>query len=282
MGAVVVASGMLTLALEPNQALDRMSMHLANALLGNPDHTAGLEVLLGGLKLRFVTGSAVAVTGAEGAVTLNGADFPLNTAVRVAPGAVLEFGPALFGLRYYVAVHGGVQEASEVLSAGAAVTFGKPRGQALPTGNGSAGNRSTVRQPVVTHPARRALDPERPVVARVSRVPKDPQAQNVDAGTWLRLTTEPWTLSQESDRVGARLLGRPLEVGQTAPVAKAQVAHPQPLALGSVVLPPSGLPVIALAGRPATAKSPVIALVRDEDLDLIGQARPGQMVHLLG
>ncbi|BCW57080.1 biotin-dependent carboxyltransferase family protein [Arthrobacter sp. StoSoilB20] len=277
MGAVVVASGMLTLALEPNEALDRMSMHLANALLGNPDHTAGLEVLLGGLKLRFVTGSAVAVTGADGAVTLNGAEFPLNTAVRVAPGAVLEFGPALFGLRYYVAVHGGVQEASEVLSAGAAVTFGKPRGQAL-----SAGRQPVVTHPPVTHPARRALDPERPVVARVSRVPKDPQAQNVDAGTWLRLTTEPWTLSQESDRVGARLLGRPLEVGQTAPAAKAQAAHPQPLALGSVVLPPSGLPVIALAGRPATAKSPVIALVRDEDLDLIGQARPGQMMHLLG
>ena len=31
-----------------------------------------------------------------------------------------------------------------------------------------------------------------------------------------------------------------------------------------------------------TAQSPVIAVVRDEDLDLIGQARPGQMVHLLG
>jgi allophanate hydrolase subunit 2 len=54
------------------------------------------------------------------------------------------------------------------------------------------------------------------------------------------------------------------------------------LTAGSVVLPASGLPVIALADRPATAKSPVIAVVRDEDIDLIGQARPGQMVHLLG
>ncbi|NQD87444.1 biotin-dependent carboxyltransferase family protein [Paenarthrobacter sp. CM16] len=292
MGAVVAAPGMLTLALAPDHALDRTSLQLANALLGNPKHAAGLEVLVGGLKLRFVTGSAVAVTGAEGVVTLNGSEFPLNTAVRVAPGAVLAFGPALFGIRYYVALQGGVQESGEVLSAGAAVTFGKPYGQALPAGNnpvgnnpvgnGSAVHHSAVRQPGVIHPARRALDPERPVVARISRVPKDPKAQDVDAGTWLRLTTEPWTLSQESDRVGARLLGRPLEVGQTAPAAKAQAAEPQPLALGSVVLPPSGLPVIALADRPATAKSPVIALVRDEDLDLLGQARPGQMVHLLG
>ncbi|ASN18620.1 biotin-dependent carboxyltransferase family protein [Arthrobacter sp. YN] len=271
MSAVVVVPGTLTLALKPDQALDRRSLHLANALLGNPEHAAGLEVLVGGLKLRFVTGSAVAVTGAEGVVTLNGSEFPLNKAVRVAPGAVLDFGPALFGIRYYVGVQGGVSAPpGEALSTGASVTFGKPHGQGVPE---------------VTHPARRALDPERPVVARVSRMPEgpdDPQARNIDAGTWLRLTTEPWTLSPKSDRVGARLLGRPLEVGQTPQAAETQAAHPQPLALGAVVLPPSGLPVIALAGRPAAAKSPVIAVVRDEDLDLIGQARPGQMVHLLG
>ncbi|WGM21029.1 biotin-dependent carboxyltransferase family protein [Paenarthrobacter sp. OM7] len=270
MSAVVVVPGTLTLALKPDQALDRRSLHLANALLGNPEHEAGLEVLVGGLRLRFVTGSAVAVTGAEGVVTLNGSEFPLNKAVRVAPGAVLDFGPALFGIRYYVGVQGGVSAPSQALSAGEYVTFGKPHGQGFPEAN---------------HPARRALDPERPVVARVSRVPEGPdypQAPNIDAGTWLRLTTEPWTLSPKSDRVGARLMGRPLEVVQTAPAAETQAAHPQPLALGAVVLPPSGLPVIALAGRPAAAKSPVIAMVRDEDLDLVGQARPGQMVHLLG
>ncbi|MGF6834840.1 allophanate hydrolase subunit 2 [Paenarthrobacter sp. TE4293] len=264
MGAVVVDPGALTLALEPHQALDRASMHVANALLGNPETAPGLEVLVGGLKLRFVTGSAVAVTGAEGMVTLNGSEFPQNTPVRVAPGAVLELGPALFGIRYYVAVQGGVTALGPALGAGSAVAFGKPHGHGFPA---------------VQQNARRALDPERPVVARVSR---GLQAEHHDAGTWLRLTSEPWTLSPESDRVGARLHGRPLEVGRSGSAAAAQAPHPQPLAWGSVVLPPSGLPVIALADRPATAKSPVIAVVREEDLDLIGQARPGQMVHLLG
>lgn len=108
MGAVVVEPGSNTLILGQEHVLDRASMHLANALLGNPDSAAGLEVLLGGLKLRFVTGSAVAVTGAEGMVTLNGKELPLNIAVRVSPGAVLEFGPALFGLRYYLGVQGGI------------------------------------------------------------------------------------------------------------------------------------------------------------------------------
>ncbi|MGR0160678.1 5-oxoprolinase subunit C family protein [Paenarthrobacter nitroguajacolicus] len=274
MSAVVVDPGSTTLVLDPEQVLDRASMHLANALLGNPESAAGLEVLLGGLKLRFVTGSAVAITGAEGIVTLNGSELPLNKAVRVPPGAVLEFGPALFGLRYYVGVQGGISSRGEAaqgevaqekaLRAGASLTFGPPSGHSFPE---------------VSHTARRAMDPERPVVVRVSR---GPQASNFDDGTWLRLTSEPWLLSPESDRAGARLVGRPLDAARAAEGAATEEPQPQRLVSGSVLLPASGLPVIALAGHPDTARSPVIAVVRDEDLDVIGQARPGQMVHLLG
>lgn len=267
MGAVAVDPGPLTLALAPDQVLDRASLHLANALLGNPESAGVLEILLGGLRLRFVTASAVAITGAEGVVKLNGSELPFNKAVRVSPGAVLEFGPALFGIRYYLAVQGGIEPQAEPLRAGGTLTFGRPHGHNIPIGN---------------HAARRALDPERPVVARVER---GPQAQNYDAGTWLRLTSEPWILSPESDRVGARLVGRPLEpaggAGATGPTTT-QATQAQPLLSGSVLLPPSGFPVIALAGHPATSESPVIAVVRDDDLDLLGQARPGQMVHLLG
>ena len=256
------------MVLAPGQVLDRASMHLANSLLGNPDSAAGLEVLLGGLKLRFVTGSAVAVTGAEGMVTLNGSELPLNKAVRVPPGAVLEFGRALFGLRYYLGVQGGIRQAetplTEQLRAGAALSFGRPHGHAFPEAN---------------HSARRALDPQRPVVVRVS---PGPQAQNFDVGTWLRLTSEPWILSPESDRAGARLSGRPLDDVPGPGDAAAEARQTRQLVSGAVLLPPSGLPVVALAGHPDTAESPVIAVVRDEDLDLVGQARPGQMVHLLG
>ena len=120
MGIVVVNPGPLTLVedlgrqgwaslgLSSSGALDRQSLRLANLLVGNPAEAAGLEILLGGLRLRFVTASTVAVAGAEGIVTLNGAEIPLNQAVRVAPGAVLDFGAPLFGLRYYLAVQGGI------------------------------------------------------------------------------------------------------------------------------------------------------------------------------
>ncbi|MFJ4210045.1 allophanate hydrolase [Paenarthrobacter sp. NPDC089675] len=257
MSAIVMDPGTQTVVVPPDVALDRASMQLANALLGNPLEASGLEILVGGLKLRFVTGSAFAVSGAEGLVRLNGSEITMNKAVRVAPGGVLEFGQALFGLRYYLAVQGGVEPQPEPLRTGRTLAFGRPHGQGFP---------------LVKQPPRRALDSGRPVVARVA---PGPDVERFDAGTWLRLTKEPWTLSPESDRAGARLAGRPLMVA-------AQATPARPLVPGAVLLPPSGLPLIALAGHPESSRSPVVAVVRDEDLDALGQARPGQMVHLLG
>lgn len=265
MGAVVMDAGALTLVLGAGRALDRSALLLANSLLGNPGTAPGLEVLLGGLRLRFVTASAVAVTGAEGMVQLNGAELPLNQAVRVAPGSVLDFGPALFGIRYYLAVQGGIEGGPGPLRTGDSLAFGRP-----------AASTSRTAEPH-SQLARRAPDHGRAVVVRVDA---GPQAGEFDAGAWFRLTNEPWTLSPESDRVGARLLGRPLAPPRTQ--ARTQAAASQGLATGSVQVPPSGLPLICLADHPATATNPVIAVVQDADLDLLAQARPGQMVHLLG
>ncbi|UVJ39919.1 biotin-dependent carboxyltransferase family protein [Arthrobacter sp. CJ23] len=266
MGAVVMDPGALTLVRGTGRALDRAALRLANSLLGNPGTATGLEVLLGGLRLRFVTASAIAVTGAEGMVQLNGAELPLNQAVRVAPGTVLDFGPALFGIRYYLAVQGGIEAGPEPLRAGDSLEFGRLAG-----GNGVAANGGSTEPH--NHLARRAPDPGRPVVLRVD---PGPQAREFDADAWFRLTNEPWTLSPDSDRVGARLLGRPL----TPPRTEAAASHG--LVAGSVQVPPSGLPQICLADHPATGEDPVIAVVQDADLDLLAQARPGQMVHLLG
>ena len=288
MSAIVMDAGTQSLVVSPDRALDRGSLQLANALLGNGTDAPGLEVLVGGLRLRFVTGSAIAVCGAEGVIKLNGSELLQNKAVRVAPGAVVEFGRAQFGIRYYLAVQGGIAPQNEALHTGRTLALGRPNRQGFQA---------------VRLPARRPLDSERPVVARV--IP-GPDAQNYDAGAWLRLTKEPWTLSPESDRVGAQLTGRPLSAGtpasntsggassggnatggtssgsSTAGDPSTEPPRSRPLVTGSVLLPPSGFPVIALADHPATSGSPVIATVRDEDLDALGQARPGQMVHLLG
>jgi biotin-dependent carboxylase-like uncharacterized protein len=274
--------GYAALGLSPSGALDRSSLLLANALLGNPADAAGLEILLGGLKLRFVTGSTVAVTGAEGLLKLNGQEMPLNQAVRIAPGSVLEFGTPLFGVRYYLAVLGGIDvppvlgsRSTDVLSgegppplrAGDMLTAGRAGNEALRTPPEWAGNGRAV------PPVRRAPDAGQAIVARVQR---GPRADWFDDDSWLRLVTQHWTLSPESNRIGARLLGRPLLR------VRGEELPSEGMALGALQVPPSGLPTIFLADHPVTGGYPVIAVVRRADLDLLAQLRPGQAVKFLG
>src|SRR5690606_18231450 len=56
----------------PAGAADRGALRLANRLVGNPEHTAGIEVLLGGLVLRAEKPALVAVTGAPAPATVDG------------------------------------------------------------------------------------------------------------------------------------------------------------------------------------------------------------------
>lgn len=300
MGIVVMDPGPLTLiedlgrrgsaelGLSPSGALDRKSLMLANALLGNAPGAPGLEVLLGGLRLRFVTGASVAVTGAEGRVTVNGADIDLSQAVRVPPGAVMAFAPPAFGIRYYLAVSGGIAAASLLGSCSADLLSGEgppplKAGDtiALARGNGSAGSPGAAASPMAQLPApdvlrrvfRRAPDPDSPITLRVDR---GPRADWFDDPSLRRLTGQFWTMSPESNRIGARLLGRPLRQNRTDELPS------EGAVLGALQVPPSGLPTVFLADHPVTGGYPVIAVVRRADMDLLGQARPGQRIRFLG
>ena len=294
MGIVVMDPGPLTLiedlgrrgsaelGLSPSGALDRKSLMLANALLGNAPGAPGLEVLLGGLRLRFVTGASVAVTGAEGRVTVNGTDIDLNQAVRVPPGAVMAFAPPAFGIRYYLAVSGGIAAPSLLGSCSADLLSGEgppplKAGDtvALTRGNGTAGT-PTAQVPapdVFRRVFRRAPDPDSPITLRVDR---GPRADWFDDASLRRLTGQFWTMSPESNRIGARLLGRPLRQNRTEELPS------EGAVLGALQVPPSGLPTVFLADHPVTGGYPVIAVVRRADLDLLGQARPGQRIRFLG
>lgn len=299
MGIVVMNPGPLTLVedlgrrgsaalgLSPSGALDRGALVLANALLGNAHGAPGLEVLLGGLRLRFVTGTSVAVTGAEGSVTVNGTDIELNQAVRVPPGAVMAFAPPAFGIRYYLAVSGGIAAPALLGSCSADLLSGEGP-PPLKTGDTLAFARNSRPVPgpgdpeagpgVPALPAdnrvfRRAPDPDRPLTVRVDR---GPRADWFDAESLRRLTSQLWTVSPQSNRIGARLLGRPLTQRRAEELPSEGAVH------GALQVPPSGLPTVFLADHPVTGGYPVIAVARRADLDLLGQARPGQRIRFLG
>ena len=88
--------------------MDHLGLRLANALVGNPDGAAAVEVTMRGPTLRFHAATVVAVVGAPFEVALNGSAVPMHRAVPVAAGDVLAVGSlsSRCGSRCYIAVRG--------------------------------------------------------------------------------------------------------------------------------------------------------------------------------
>lgn len=93
----------------PSGPMDDLSFRLGNVALGNPEGAPGLECTVSGPTLRFDAETAVCVTGAETAVTVDGEPVPMWEPVVVPAGGTLSVGSVTGeGLRVYVLVAGGL------------------------------------------------------------------------------------------------------------------------------------------------------------------------------
>ncbi|MFD1214124.1 allophanate hydrolase, partial [Arthrobacter sp. GCM10027362] len=119
-----------------------------------------------------------------------------------------------------------------------------------------------------------AADP--PAGPIVVRIEPGPRLDWFARSCWQHLTGRDWTVSPESNRVGVRLLGRPLERAVEGELPS------EGMVTGAVQVPPSGLPTVFLADHPVTGGYPVPAVVVPADLPLLAQARPGRRIRFLG
>jgi 5-oxoprolinase (ATP-hydrolysing) subunit C len=186
-------------------AMDHFALRVANALVGNDASAAGLEITVGGLRARFDGDGVVALCGTPMPATLNDEELPLWESVAVSAGDELRLrmsrGP---GFRAYLAVAGGI-DVPEVFGSRATHTLaglGGLEGRALRKGDelalfGADGAR----------PGRRpASVPDYPQEWEVE-VMIGPQAapDYLTAGDVERLSSKPWKVDANSNRVGLRL-----------------------------------------------------------------------------
>ena len=101
------------------------------------------------------------------------------------------------------------------------------------------------------------------------RVSEGPRRDWFDDEAWRLLTTQEYVVSGDSNRVGVRLEGEPLERGREGELPSEGMLR------GALQVPPSGLPVLFLADHPVTGGYPVIGYVDDADVDRCAQLRPG-------
>ncbi|GGC01450.1 urea carboxylase [Oxalicibacterium flavum] len=100
--------GYWDIGVPPSGPMDDWAFRLANRIVGNAPHAAGIETTVLGPTLRFHTDAVVALTGAPTDATLDGQAVPFWSPIAVAAGQVLRIGKANSGCRSYLAVRNGL------------------------------------------------------------------------------------------------------------------------------------------------------------------------------
>ena len=89
-------------------AMDELALRVANLLVGNDDHAAGVEFTLVGPTLRFDEHVLIALAGADLGMTANGTPLPLWRPICVPARVTVSATSAVRGCRGYLAVAGGI------------------------------------------------------------------------------------------------------------------------------------------------------------------------------
>ena len=264
-------TGQMRHGIPPSGPVDRFAFVVANRLVGNPDGAAALECTLIGPRFEVDAAGAIAVTGADMPVTVNGAEAPRWATIALNAGDVVKLGPARAGVRSYVAFSGGLDVP---LVLGSRSTYVRGRMGGL---EGRALRKGDALRTLPSGPVRpRRVEPDAVPDYRSAqpiRLVLGPQDDRfTDAGI-RALLDSPYEVLPQSDRMGARLRGPRIEHARGHDIISDGIA------LGSVQVPGDGQPIVLLVDRQSTGGYTKLATVFSCDIGRIGQARPGQSLR---
>lgn len=279
--------GLQHLGVVPCGPMDPVAFELANALVGNRNGEAALEITVLGPEIEFECAALVAICGAQFDVTLDGRALPLNRPVFVEEKSHLKTGRALVGSRAYLAVAGGIATApvlasrSTYLPAG----FGGLEGRLLRTGDvlplvpnspalarsryASMASKKTLSNGLrsVTWSAPALTLPERePIVIHAM---EGRHHALFDAAAQRAFFEATWKVTPDSNRMGFRLAGPALALAGALEILS------EPTCLGTVQVPANGLPIALMADHQTIGGYPKIAEIAAADVPRLAQLMPG-------
>lgn len=263
--------GLAVMGVGRSGAADRHAFRLGARLVAQDYTAAGIEVTFGGLEVRARGDVMLALTGAPARATVEGTEVAYLAPFVLTDGGTLRLASPAAGLRTYLSVRGGVDVPPVLGSRSTDVLSGLGPaplkvGDLLPVGP------VPLRLPNIDVAPGRSMTTA-PIVLRALTGPR---------ADWLadprQLAETAWSVSSRSDRVGIRLEGPALERHDSK---RGQELFSEGVVRGSIQVPPGGEPVLFLADHPVTGGYPVVAVVRDADVDLAAQAVPGQSLRIL-
>jgi biotin-dependent carboxylase-like uncharacterized protein len=257
-------------------ALDRNGYTLANALAGNTQGSACLEIIGSGPELEVVGSSVrIALVGSGGGgLEINERGDPLvrsGQSARVTKGETVRVRLGGDAFCSYLAIEGGFNvplclgSRSTYTRAG----FGGFSGRQIRSGDTLHGYADDVAaRDEVTFSEERNLRLDQPI-----RVVLGPQDEYFTEAAIQEFLHGAYTITPASDRMGFRLAGPLLEHKNDYNIVSDGIVT------GSIQVPGSKLPIVLMADAQTTGGYPKIATVISADLPLLGVRGTGRTVR---
>ena len=256
--------------IRPSGVMDTEAYEAANALVGNENGEAVLEMTFLGATLEFQSAIWFSVTGADMQAKLDGVPVERYRAVKAEAGQTLAFGMAANGCRGYLAVRGGLDvplvmgSRSTDMSAKLGGFEGRAlkAGDVLPTISDDGWTPTDLRYEIPVYES-----------AATVRVIPGPQEEYFTAAGLETFFSAGYEISPNSDRMGLRLEGPEIESRSGTDIVSDGVVF------GSIQVPSGGKPIILMADHQTAGGYAKIGTVLSLDLPKLAQARPGDTVR---
>lgn len=272
--------GHLALGVSHGGAMDKEALAIANLMLGNDPSAAGIEVALYPFRLRAHVDTAIAVTGADCAVSIGDRRCPPWWAATIRAGETLVLEAPRVGARSCIAFAGGLDLPLVMGSRATDVkgSFGGLAGRGLSRGDRLALNPAECLLPSgglgAAFEERRGVADGLASAVELRVLPAaefdafTPEAQAAFAGS-------EWSITNDANRMGYRLSGETLSLVSPMELLSHGIVP------GTVQVPPSGQPIIQLADANTCGGYPKIATVIEADLWRLAQAPVGARLRFL-
>lgn len=258
-------------------ALDIHGLRVANAVVGNAENAAGLEATLGSLRLRFEDDRVVAWCGGGFSVRIGEGNLAAGRAGLARKDDELIMTAPHDGGRAWLAISGGLDVRPVLGSRSTDLRgkFGGHEGRALRDGDTLA----LGEQPGIQNIALRISGWSAP--GPWAAINQPPILRILKGAHWNRFTeeahaclgTSPYSVTADSDRMGARLEGRELQRIRPGDLLSEAVTP------GTIQVPPNGQPILLLGDCQTVGGYPKIAHVITVDLPIAAQLWPGDAVR---
>jgi biotin-dependent carboxylase-like uncharacterized protein len=257
--------------------LDRISLSLANALVGNAPGTAALEMLLQGPTLKVMAESVrIALVGCNANIEMRSGDagiIPAGGSVRLERGDVFRIGALRDSVCAYLAIEGGPDVPPVLGSVSTYVrgAIGGFQGRRLQPGGVVPLRLNSVdvrAEYSLSRPLDLALD--QPI-----RVVLGPQADYFTDNAMRTFLSSDYVVSPQADRMGYRLEGPVLAHRKGYDIVSDGIVT------GAIQVPGSGQPIVLLVDHQTIGGYPKIATVISADIPIVGRRRPGRPIRFV-